>query len=441
MRSMARKTANPGLEKSNFQGRYIGFGMNPDKPVGVGNGSTQMSAADSVLTCGFTQVPVIEYVTWTVNLPVVSEFVESTFGDTINLLAQGAQGTSVPGVTDVDSSFVANGSLQVDMLVFGFGIHVFAEPQQGSVICNYFTPSTSAGAGAVPPSPDSFTAADATALLPDGSTMTPAILEWGVCAQNALWHMVNGYQFQWIMQQRFLLINELAADVAYFGSYAEAVAAGSSQQAAQRYFNRVNQTYQSPAIGDPGVLLPINAQRVGSVTAAAPPNTGVFHPTRAYDLMDVTYGGLRAQGMTGMVQPFRRLFKPVLLERGIGVGMLLRAQDQYHVDLMQQYLSNNDQQSGTHTLMSISGSTSGETTTFPELTFSDTAFPTTVLNEITVNTDRVLYKGGAMQVAILIKGFEVWGPWKTYIQNQLVGTGLVTTPHQAAQTTSLPQAT
>jgi hypothetical protein len=439
---MARRQANPGLEKSNFQGRYIGFGMNPDKPVGVGQ-NTQMTAADSVLTCGFTQVPVIEYVTWTVNLPVAFEFVGSTFGDTINLLAQGAQGQSVPGVTDVDSSFVANGSLQVDMLVFGFGIHVFAEPQQGSVLCNYFTPSTDAGAGAVPPSPDVFTVADATPstgalALPTGSTLTPAILEWGVCAQNALWHMVNGYQFQWIMQQRFLLINELAADVAYFGSYAEAVAAGSSQQAAQRYFNRVNQTYQSPVIGDPGVLLPINAQRVGSVTGT--PNSGVFHPTRAYDLMDVTYGGLRAQGMTGMVQPFRRLFKPVLLERGIGVGMLLRAQDEYHVSLMQQYLSNNDQQNGTHTLMSISSTTSGATTAFPELTFSDTANSSTVLNSVTVNTDRVLYKGGAMQVAILIKGFEVWGPWKTYIQNQLVGPGLVTTPHQAAQTTSLPQA-
>jgi len=31
-----------------------------------------------------------------------------------------------------------------------------------------------------------------------------------------------------------------------------------------------------------------------------------------------------------------------------------------------------------------------------------------------VQSNRALYKGGTLKLAILIKGFEVWGPWKKY---------------------------
>lgn len=381
-------------------GRMIGLGQNPTTDI-----------AKSVLSCGFTQVPVIEYVTWTVDLPVADSAIPGTFGDEIDVLQNPK---AVAGVTDVDSSFVINGILQVDMLVIGFGVHAFAEPQQGTQIGNYVNPSPAANS--VPISPDAFTAADAAGLAPD-ATMTPAELEWGVCAQNTIWHMMNAYQLQWIMQQRYLLIDELAADVAYFGSYAEAVGAGSSQQAFQRYVNRVNKRYT--ALGDPGAFIPINAQRIGAVT----PNSGVFHPTRAYDTLDVTYGGLRVQGMTGTLQPFRKLFKPVLLEKGVPIGIVLKAQDAYHQALMQQYMSQSDLLGGFHTTMPISPTVSGTTiAALTELTFADTANPTTALVEQVVQTDRVLLKGGAFQLAILVKGFEVWGPWRDYIK-QMISAG------------------
>lgn len=396
---------------------------NPSRMIGLG-ASPSDNVVNSVLTCGFTQVPVIEYVTWTIDLPVADGFIDGTFGDEIDVLQNPK---AVPGVQDVDSSFVINGILQVDMLVIGFGVHGFAEPQNGTQIGNYV--DYQPGVGAIPNSPDAFTEADVAGLgIAEGQTMTPALLEWGVCAQNALWHLMNAYQFQWIMQQRYLLISELAADVAYFGSYAEAVAAGSSQQAFQRYVNRVNRKYNSSPISDPGTFLPISSQRIGSVTGPTP-GQGVFHPTRAYDELDVTYGGLRVQGMTGMLQPFRKLFKPVLLERGIPIGMVLKAQDEYHQNLMKQYLSNNDHGfGGTHTTMPISATVSGLTAaTISELTFPDTAFPTTILVDQAVQTDRVLMKGGALQLAILIKGFEIWGPWKQYILNHLVPAGVVGT--------------
>jgi hypothetical protein len=409
---------------------------NPSRMIGLGRNPTGVGVVDSVLTCGFTQVPVIEYVTWTVNLPVFDGAIDGTFGDEIDVLQNPK---SVPGVTDVDSSFVINGILQVDMLVIGFGVHGFAEPQQGTQIGNYVNPRSTIAPGAIPNSPDVFTTLDVPGLgLGVGATMTPALLEWGVCAQNALWHLMNAYQFQWIMQQRYLLINELAADVAYFGSYAEAVAAGSSSQAFQRYVNRVNGTYSSPPISDPGVFLPITSQRIGSVSAPVA-GQGVFHPTRAYDQLDVTWGGLRVQGMTGMLHPFRKLFKPVLLERGIPIGMVLRAQDEYHQDLMKSYLSNNDHNpaGGTVTIEPIGAGISGLTAaTISELTFPSTLLATTVLVNQQVDTDRVLLKGGALQLAILIKGFEVWGPWKQYILNNLVSQGIVDLPSTSSGTSA-----
>ena len=418
--------------------RQIGLGMRPDSgltahQIGLGQ-TVNNDVVNSVLSCGFTQVPVIEYVTWTVDLPVPDTAIAATFGDEIDVLQNPK---SVQGVTDVDSSFVINGILQVDMLVIGFGVHGFAEPSNGSQIGNYINPAPTAGA--VNPSPDSYTQNDVingalgadigTGGAAGASTITPAVLEWGVCAQNALWHLMNAYQFQWIMQQRYLLINELAADVAYFGSYAEAVAAGSSSEAFQRLVRRVNNKYAS--LGATGAFVPINAQRIGSTTTLTTTNKGMFHPTRAYDLLDVTWGGLRAQGMTGMLQPFRKLFKPVLLEKGIPIGMLLRQQDEYHATLMQQYLSQTDSLGGSVSTIAVGPVTSGLTSTtaneFLELTLDAT--PLAVPQQ--VQTDRVLLKGGALQLAILIKGFEVWGPWKQYIMNSLVPAGVVGTAQSA----------
>src|SRR5579863_7669013 len=179
-------------------GRLCGMGQQPSN-----------NSCKELLECGFSQVPVIEYVTWSIDLPVPDADIAETFGNEIDILQDPK---SVAGVTAVDSSFIINGLLQVDMMVMGFGIHAFAEPQQGTQICNVvnFRPA----AGAVPLSPDTFTAVDASGNLTGplglatGQTMIPAELEIGVDAQNALWHMMNAYQFQWKFHQRHLLINE-----------------------------------------------------------------------------------------------------------------------------------------------------------------------------------------------------------------------------------------
>jgi len=402
--------------------------------VGVGASPGDIQAAymastlNELLNCGFSQVPVLEYTTWTIELPQLDVNLQANFAESILVLQQGP---SVPGVTSVDSSFIQNGTLQVDMLVCGFGIHAFAEPDQGSILGNFVYPVPAVNN--VPVSPDAFTINDVDNYAlgpnvvpgaPGGSTILPSILEWGGPAQQAIWHLANGYQFVWIYQQRNLLVNELVADVAYYGSYSEATAAGDSQQAVQRLARRANDHYQQD-LQTPGAFIPINAQRVGSAGtggsgsgSAGNGNRGIFHPTRAYDLMDTCWGGLQVQGRV-CNSPFRRLPKPVILEKGVAIGMQLRAQDPYHVQEFLKYMSITD--NGQSSLpanypadvafsIGSGGTTISNTDTYLEIEFL-TGQP--VAQQVI--TDRVLCKGGAVQLMIGIKGIELYGPWKGFI--------------------------
>ena len=63
-----------GSNKQDVVGRAIGLGQAPTDSIAAG-----------VFACGFTQVPVIEYVTWTVKLPVADANLK-TFGDEIDVL-------------------------------------------------------------------------------------------------------------------------------------------------------------------------------------------------------------------------------------------------------------------------------------------------------------------------------------------------------------------
>jgi len=392
------------LDRQSTHGRLIGLGQNPSSDM-----------AEAVLQIGFTQVPVIEYVTWTVNLPLLDTEIGATFGDEIDVLQNPK---SVIGVDAVDSSFVINGILQTDMLVMGFGLHAFGEPQSFTTIGNAVP--ASAAPTAPPVSPDVFTANDlANGSLGPVSGIDPAIMEWGVADWEAMWHLLNAYQFQWRMQQRYLLINELAADVSYFGPYAEAEAAGTSEKAVQPFARRVNDRYRAKGSGQ--IFEPVNFRRVGSLTALpAPPNHGVFHATRDFDLAPVTWGGLRGQGGAACCSPFRKLIKPVLLERGIPIGMLLNVQDGFHQREMQRWMSISEGQGGLSGNLAFDGLVNGVTNvgganTGLELTL-DVA-PTVQTQQ--TQTNRTMFKGGTFKLAFLIKGFEIWGPWKQFIASQM----------------------
>jgi len=192
---------------------------------------------------------------------------------------------------------------------------------------------------APPPSPDVFTANDvahgALGAAFQGPTpaqqMVPADFDWGGEVWRAGWNFINAYQFQFKTSQRELVLNELAADVSYFGSFADALASGTSEFPTAELVAMVNAQYRAKGSGF--IFLPTNFRRVGSVdTTPSDPatNVGIFHPTRDFDIAPVTWGRLRWQGYGCKGQMYRMIENPCYLERAIPISMQFVAQDPVH---------------------------------------------------------------------------------------------------------------
>jgi hypothetical protein len=398
------------------------FGDSQEKvrrvPFGLGAAPGTLGAAEKCLRCSFGNIPVIEEVVWTIPLPITSEEATSTFGDTVNLLSGSS---AVPGVASIDSTFLINGILQTDILAQGIGVHIFCEPMSFSTIGNAFVaPSTMIAA---PPSPDVFTAFDvangAFGVLPSIAAnpvpTAPAVLEWGADVWRAGWNFINAYQFQWKTNQRELVLNELAADVSYFGSFADAEAAGTSEVPIIEFVAAVNAMYRSR--GSASVFVPVSHRRVGSV-GAAPGNVGVFHPTRDFDLAPVTWGGLRWQGYGCKGQMYRPIESPCFLERGIPIGMLFVVQDAVHHAAMLEALTITNDPLGTN-ISPDSNMSCIQATALAGGMLEQTLDPVPLLVSQAVNVCREVFKGGVLKLGIKIKGWEMPGGWKAFCQTNL----------------------
>lgn len=402
------------------------FGQDQERakrmPFGLGvtpGGAGTLEAVDKCLRCSFGNIPVIEEVVWTIPIPLTAEEALATLGDTVNLLSGSS---SVPGVASIDSTFLINGILQTDILAQGIGVHVFCEPMSFSTIGNAFT--APANTVVPPPSPDVFTSKDliggafpaTVGADPTTTNFTPAVFEFGADVWRAGWNFINAYQFQWKTSQRELVLNELAADVSYFGSFADAEASGTSEVAIIEFVAAVNATYRSK--GSATIFLPVNFRRVGSVTTMnAGVNVGVFHPTRDFDLAPVTWGGLRWQGYGCRGQMYRPIESPCFLERGIPIGMLFVVQDAVHQALMLQAVTINNEPLGTN--VSVDENFSDLTGTGASAMAEQTLDTVPVLATQVVNTSRQIFKGGILKLAIKIKGWEMPGGWKAYCSTNM----------------------
>ena len=411
------------------------YGNQRDKimrvPFGLGASPGDAAAAQKCLRCSFGNIPVVEEVVWTIPLPLTAEESLATFGDTVNLLSGSS---SVPGVASIDSTFLINGILQTDILAQGIGVHVFHEPMSFSTIGNAFNAPSTPTTGA--PSPDVFTANDvASGAMGPGVSPQPADFEWGGPAWRAGWNFINAYQFQWKTSQRELVLNELAADVSYFGAFADAAASGTSEVPIIEFVATINALYRSK--GSATIFLPVNFRRVGSVNNTGTTfNVGVFHPTRDFDLAPVTWGGLRWQGYGCRGQMYRPIESPCFLERGIPIGMLFVVQDAVHQAGMLEALTINNEPLGSN----ISPDTNVNCTTFVNATaalgtpiagttpftastanvmLEQTLDSTPVLVQQSVNVCREVFKGGILKLGIKIKGWEMPGGWKAYCSQNL----------------------
>jgi len=430
-------TGGPKVNIMSKSSSKITRAQNPNRMIGLG-ASPSIDILRGCLGSKFDAIPVIEYVTWTVTLPVADQFVQSTFSDEISLFGNNS---SVPGVAAVDSSFVVNGILQADMFVIGFGAHFFAEPQTWSQIGNSIAPVS----GVIPPSPDVATLNDINngALGPSfassgGSTINPASVEWGNAAWRAAWQASNAYRFVWTVNQRMSVVDEMLADVSYFGPYAEASAAGDSEIPIHPYVQRVNAAYAAlyKACNQAGGFgfYPVSHRRVGSVssyntlgteTGGTPAgNVGIFHPTRDFDLAPVKDGGV-ANNSAGCCNPFRKLPRPCLIERGLPIGFSLEASNQVNLNNFQSEISATgaplNGNGSTPEFDAPTGGSGGFTTgtasppggggvgqqVMSELTLD----PTPVLVSQQVQIGRNIYKGGQFKLSFLIKGYEVMRDW------------------------------
>ncbi len=413
------------------KGRHM-YGDSQDRvkriPFGLGQAPSP-DAAQKCLRCSFGNIPVIEEVVWTIPLPLAVEEATATFGDTVNLLSGSS---SVPGVASIDSTFLINGILQTDILTQGVGVHIFCEPMSFSTIGNAWV--APAVPTAPPPSPDVWTMNDidngaigAVDVVGTSSDLEfyPASLEWGADVWRAGWNFINAYQFQWRTSQRELVLNELAADISYFGSFADAEAAGTSEVAIAEYIATVNAVYRSK--NNATIFLPVNFRRVGSVTTATTPlNTGIFHPTRDFDLAPVTWGGLRWQGYGCRGQMYRPVESPCFLERGIPIGMQFVVQDAVHQASMLEALTINNEPFGTNVLPDVNV-TAGPTQTLTTAMLEQTLDTTPVYAAQQVFVGNQVFKGGILKLAIKLKGWEMPGGWKAYCQtNAIAGMALPT---------------
>jgi hypothetical protein len=258
----------------------------------------------------------------------------------------------------------------------------------------------------------------------------PAVFEWGASTWRAGWNFINAYQFQWKTSQRELVLNELAADISYFGSFADAEASGTSELPIIEFVALVNAQYR--AKDSATIFLPVNFRRVGSVNGGGTTgNVGVFHPTRDFDLAPVTWGGLRWQGYGTRGQMYRPVESPCFLERGIPIGMIFIAQDAVHQAQMIEALTIDNEPFGFNVQpdINISGFTApgvdftptagaivpGDTNVMLEQTLDATP----VLVQQSVNTVRQIFKGGILKLGIKIKGWEMPGGWKSYCSENL----------------------
>jgi hypothetical protein len=389
---------------------HLGLGLAPsDYKQGLAGLAADPSP---VLNCGWTQMAVLEYIKWSMELPLLDEDLENTFGDRIELMANDPD-----GIMSVDSSFPGtSNTLQVDLLLIGWGIHCWAEPITLSAIGNAIPVASTGPIWSL----DAFTTNDlVNGNMGPTSGIAPAVLEWGYAAQMAAWKLAHAYNAIFRIQQRVLLVDEPLSDSAFFGTYGEAVAAGDAQVAIQRYALAANKQYRE--LGSPTIFQPPIARRVGDVSNPVPPASGVqvsdSHVTSDFALADVRYGGIRNQGGAFNGQPFRRMNRPALLCAGIPIWIYLEERDQHQANEMRRYLSISESLGGTTAVVPFDSVVNGLTPTAAGNVGIEQNLDSTPINvPQQANTNRTYFKGGQFQLEVVLKGFETTGPWVQFIQ-------------------------
>jgi hypothetical protein len=353
---------------------------------------------------------VIEQVRWGMLGPQTPASLRSNFGAKIDLFGGG---TSVPGIDYVETTMAQTGQTQTYFVACYIGFHVETEPMQWDTIGNGWTVPDTAPA-TVPGSPDVFTSADATALgfaeggAFAGDAFVPAVLQHGWWSNYAAWHLVRGYNLRWKIGQHTNIMDEVLRHTAYMPPNAQDGSASSSEVDVVDFVNQMNLRYAS--LGSGLIFLIANYLRLGSVsTAGVAPFPGAFLPTRDFDRVGATFGGMDLRSMLRGNSEFRKLALPYVIKPGVPIGLFLQENDQDQGDQMRRAMDITVGQGGTIPPIETEYTTIPNTATsfLPERSL-DGVYPTSGQNVLNART---IFKSGDFKLSLMIKGFEVTEDW------------------------------
>lgn len=369
-------------------------------------------------------LPVVESVTIHFGGPLTPLQISTTLGAYIDPFTT-LPGSPPPGALSVDSTFVEPGKTQTWNLICGISWTLEPDPIIFTAKGNAFTKPT-VGIR-MPVSPDFYTLNDFLNVsggfnalgMTTGQQIAPAFLDWGKWTELAMYYMVRAYNLEWKMGSNHFLINQSLRNIAYLPTNAQDGSASASEEDIQVYVNRLN-TYYENNLGSLFTFLPIDRVRVGSFTSGGA-NIGVFRPSRAYETVGATYGGMGLRNFLRGNGEIVKLSTPYLMAPGVPIGLRAHVSNTDDQVLMQRYFDATQGQGGlapaivvpevniqggvntyntNDTTTSIAGTSAF---TGAELTLD--ASPIAVTQQ--VPTARAYYKGGAWKIRLAIRGWEV----------------------------------
>lgn len=355
---------------------------------------------------------VIEQVRWTMAGPQTDESVTANFGAEIDLFGSGKSPT---GIDFVETTMAQTGQTQVNFIACYVGFHMEPEPLCWTARGNAATTPTSGVAK--PPSPDVFTQNDlfngAIGSAFSGSTpaqtFLPAVLRWGWWANYVCWHLARAYNYRWKIGQHVNIMDEQLRHTAYMPPNAQEGSASSSEVDIITFVRNANTRYDS--LGSALDFLPVDFLRIGSTTVSAT-NYGVFVPTRDFEIVPATYGGMDLRSMLRGNSEFRKLCVPYVIPRGVPIGIFLQECDTVQGDNMRQFLSITQGIGGAippsltpDTNWNAGPTAGGSGNVMLERTLDGTNVPQQMLAQ------RVIFQGGDLKLTLPIRGFEVSQDW------------------------------
>jgi hypothetical protein len=394
---------------------------NPDKTKAainakVGTGSILDLMKESS-EAPYWNMDVIEQVRWTMAGPQTDASIEKNFGAEIDLFGSGK---SPEGIDFVETTMAQTGQTQTNFVACYVGFHMEPEPLCFTARGNAATHPTSGVAK--PPSPDVFTALDrlngalgaafagpVVEVFPAPTqVMIPAVYRHGWWANYAAWHMARAYNYRWKIGQHVNIMDEQLRHTAYMPPSAQEGSASSSEVDLVTFVNLANTRYDS--LGSALDFLPVDFLRIGSHLAGAA-NIGNFTPTRDFEILGATYGGMDLRSMLKGNSEMRKLCVPYVIPRGVPIGIALQECDTVQGDQMRRFLS---------ITQSLGGAIPPALTPDNNWLAAPTATGATVMLERTldgfdvpqqIDAERAIFEGGDFKITLPIRGFEVSQDW------------------------------